>query len=215
MLDSEEARRRRAALVVEVARSVADARVLEALRAIPRHAFVPELDLEDAYADCPQPIGHGQTISQPTIVALMSAALELSGRERVLEIGTGCGYQTAVLSRLAREVYTVEIVPELAERARATLAALGCANVRARVGDGYAGWREEAPFDRVVLTAAPPTLPAALLEQLGDRGVLVAPIGKQGANQRLVRARRRGREVDVDDLGGVIFVPMVPKVWVS
>ena len=215
IVDDEEAKRLRRALVTAVARSVSDRRVLRAIAETPRHAFVPEADLDEAYADELAPIGFGQTISQPSSVALMSAALDLSGRERVLEIGTGSGYQTAILSRLARVVYSVEVVPELAARARALLDELGCGNVRTRVGDGYEGWPEAAPFDRVVLTAAPREVPAALVHQLVDGGVLVAPVGEQGKRQRLLRLHRRGLGADVEELGPVIFVPMVPKTWVS
>jgi protein-L-isoaspartate(D-aspartate) O-methyltransferase len=202
-------------LVDRVAREVHDKRVLDALRRVPRHAFVPRADLAQAYGDHPLPIGHGQTISQPTLVGIMTAALDLRGNERILEIGTGCGYQTAVLSLLAREVFSMEVVPELAERAQAMLLDLGCANVKVKVGDGFEGWPQHAPFDRVILTAAPAELPAKLVAQLRDGGMLLAPVGPQGANQRLLRLRKRGMDVAVEDLGGVVFVPMVKKTWLS
>lgn len=185
--------------------------VIQALRAVPRHLFAPGLSLPEAYADHAMPIGRGQTISQPAIVARMTEALELGGHERVLEIGTGSGYQAAVLSLLAREIFTVERIAELADDARARLAGLGYANVRVRTGDGYEGWPEEAPFDRIVITAAPDAIPPALLDQLGPGGILVAPVGEQGPfGQRLVRLRRRNGTLESDDLGGVAFVEMVP-----
>jgi protein-L-isoaspartate(D-aspartate) O-methyltransferase len=210
-LDTEEARRLRASLVDRLARGglVRDAKVLATLREVPRHAFVPGMPLARAYADSPQPIGHDQTISQPLIVGMMTQALELTGRERVLEIGTGSGYQAAILSKLAGEVYTIELVAPLGEDARARLARLGFANVKARIGDGYKGWPEKAPFDRIVLTAAPEELPQALLDQLGDGGVLVAPVGPLSA-QELVRYRKTGGKLQKDTLAPVHFVPMVP-----
>ncbi len=160
-----------------VARGVRDAAVLAAMRAVPRHRFVPPSLWSSAYDDHPLPIGHGQTISQPYIVAHMTEALGVAPHHRVLEVGTGSGYQAAVLGRLAREVYTVEIVPELARSASQTLAALGCRNVHVRDGDGYAGWPEHAPFDRVLVTAAPDHVPQPLIDQLGAGGRMVIPVG--------------------------------------
>ncbi len=190
------------------ARGVHDERVLAAMARLPRERFVEAWYPEDAYADHAQPIGHGQTISQPFVVAFMSAALSLAGHERVLEIGTGSGYQTAVLCALAARVYTVEIVPRLARRAARVLAALGCANAVLRTGDGAAGWPEEAPFDAVLVTAAPARLPRALLEQLAPGGRLVAPVGTE--HQRLVRAlRRRDGTFAQERLLDVRFVPLV------
>jgi protein-L-isoaspartate(D-aspartate) O-methyltransferase len=183
-------------------------RVAAALRAVPRHLFVPGTSLDEAYADHAFPIGYQQTISQPTVVAIMSDALSLTGTERVLEIGTGSGYQAALLSRLARKVYSIEIVAPLGESARRLLAALGYANVEVRVGDGYAGWPEAAPFDRIILTAAPLRMPAALREQLADGGILVAPLGERD-EQVLERWTKRGDEFEREELGGVRFVPMV------
>jgi protein-L-isoaspartate(D-aspartate) O-methyltransferase len=139
----------------------------------------------------------------------MTEALRLSGTERVLEIGTGSGYQAAVLAVLAKEVYTIEIVPELGESARTRLAELGYSNVQARIGDGYRGWPERAPFDAILLTAAPREIPPALLAQLGDDGILVAPVGRSPRTQRLHRYRKQGARMAVDDLGAVRFVPMV------
>jgi protein-L-isoaspartate(D-aspartate) O-methyltransferase len=158
-------------------RGVADPRVLLAMRTVPRHRFVPTTLQHLAYTDRPLPIGHGQTISQPYIVAYMSEALEVDRTHQVLEIGTGSGYQAAVLARLARVVYTIEIVPELAKRAAATLEELGYANVHVRQGDGYAGWRERAPFDRIMVTAAPEQIPQPLIDQLRAGGRMVIPVG--------------------------------------
>jgi protein-L-isoaspartate(D-aspartate) O-methyltransferase len=208
--DSDEARAYRAALIRGLADEIKSEPVLDAMRRVPRHLFVPRASLQQAYVDLPAPIGHGQTISQPTIVAIMTEALELHGRERVLEIGTGSGYQAAVLSLLASEVYTIEIVADLAEEARARLAQLGYSNVHVRTGDGYRGWPEQAPFERILVTAAPDVMPRALLDQLADEGVLVAPIGPSSRTQRLLRYRKRGGLVSSEDLGSVRFVPMVP-----
>ena len=192
-----------------VALGVRDARVLRAMREIPRHHFAPEYDLGEAYGDYPLSIGHEATISQPSLVGIMSEALELSGHERVLEIGTGSGYQTALLCRLAGHVDSVELVPELAERAASTLSALGCTNVDIHTSDGWAGWPQGAPYDRVVVTAAPEVLPPALLDQLADRGRLVVPVGTQDRDQRLERWRKAGDALYKQDLGAVRFVPMV------
>jgi len=192
-----------------VALGVHDPRVLAAMREVPRHLFVPEHALERAYADHPLSIGHEATISQPSLVGIMSEALELTGRERVLEIGTGSGYQAAVLCRLAGHVDTVEVVPELAERAAAVLKALGCENADVHTTDGWAGWPEGAPYDRVVVTAAPEVLPGALLDQLADGGLLVVPVGSQAKDQRLERWKKVGGLLYKQDLGAVRFVPMV------
>ncbi len=208
--DSEEARALRERLVDGLSFEIRSARVLDALRRVPRHLFAPGLSLRSAYANLPQPIGHGQTISQPLVVADMSQALELTGSERVLEIGTGSGYQAAVLSLLAAEVYSIEIVPELGEQARGRLAELGYRNVHVLVGDGSLGWLDEAPFDRILLTAAPEEVPKALFEQLADGGVLVAPVGEAWGFQRLLRYRKTGGKLSVENLGDVSFVPMVP-----
>jgi len=184
-------------------------RVADAMRAVPRHAFVPEAPLDEAYADSPLPIGFGQTISQPAVVAIMTQALGLSGGERVLEIGTGSGYQAAILGVLAREVYSIELVPELARRSSKRLADLGYANVHVRSGDGYLGWPERAPFDCILVTAAPPAVPQTLLDQLEEAGVLVAPVGASPFEQELLRYRKAEGGFRVDDLGPVAFVPMV------
>ena len=207
--DTPATRELRARLVDEVAAldPQIGSRTLEALRGVPRHLFVPGASVGDAYANHALPIGHGQTISQPTVVAIMTDALRLDGSERVLEIGTGSGYQAAVLSRLAREVDSIELVPELASEAAARLRSLGYANVQVRAGDGYAGWPERAPYDRIVLTAAPPALPPALVAQLREGGIVVAPVGTD--EQFLYRWTKRDARMQRDDLGAVRFVPMV------
>jgi protein-L-isoaspartate(D-aspartate) O-methyltransferase len=208
--DSAEARDLRDHLIDGMVYEIRDARVLEAMRRVPRHLFTPTHGLRSAYADLPLPIGYGQTISQPLVVADMSAALDLTGAERVLEIGTGSGYQAAVLSLLAAEVFTLEVVPELGVLAKDRLLALGYANVHVRVGDGFLGWPDAAPFDRIVLTAAPEDVPRVLFDQLADGGVLVAPVGERWGYQRLLRYKKTGGALSVENLGGVSFVPMVP-----
>jgi protein-L-isoaspartate(D-aspartate) O-methyltransferase len=194
------------------ARGVADEAVLAAMRTVPRHLFVPENAVAEAYGDSPLAIGFSQTISQPYIVAYMSELLDIEKDHKVLEIGTGSGYQAAVLSLLAGEVYTIEIVEGLGRQAAARLDRLGYKNVQVRVGNGYLGWPEEAPFDRVMLTAAPEEIPPPLIEQLGPGGRLVAPVGPVFGVQELI-------VVDKDASGKVTrrselpvrFVPMVEK----
>ena len=188
------------------ARGVRDPRVLAALRSIPRHEFVPAGQRGHAYEDRPLPIGEGQTISQPYIVAAMTELLELDGSEKVLEVGTGSGYQAAVLGKLAREVYSIEIVPELARRAEADLRRLGYANVHVREGDGYRGWPEHAPFDAIIVTAAPGHVPEPLVEQLAKGGRMVLPLGDWF--QDLVLVTRGEQGVRQERLFGVRFVPM-------
>jgi protein-L-isoaspartate(D-aspartate) O-methyltransferase len=188
-------------------RGITDPRVLEALRAVPRERFVPADVRARAYDDTPLPIGFGQTISQPYVVAYMSEVLSIAPAHRVLEIGTGSGYQAAVLGLLAAEVYTIEIVPELAERAEAVLRELGHANVTVRAGDGYQGWPEEAPFDRILLTAAPDEIPGPLLEQLAPGGRLVAPVGPQGGTQWITVVDRTGAGLVERRTIPVRFVP--------
>jgi protein-L-isoaspartate(D-aspartate) O-methyltransferase len=189
-------------------RGIKDSRVLDAMGRLPRHLFVEERQRSMAYQDGPLPIGEGQTISQPYIVALMTELLELKGNERVLEIGTGSGYQAAVLSEITREVYTIEIVPSLAARASAILAKLGYKNVSVKAGDGFFGWKEKAPFDAILLTAAPEELPEPLWLQLQEGGRLVMPVGGQGRDQRLVRLRKVNGERRTEQITTVIFVPM-------
>lgn len=189
------------------ARGLRDPDVLEAMRSVPRHEFALPEHLDVAYADRPLPIGHGQTISQPYIVAYMTDALELSPDDRVLEVGTGCGYQTAVLAEIAREVYSLEIVPALAHRAARTLRELGYGNARVVAADGRRGLPGGAPYDAILLTAAPKRVPPDLFDQLAEGGRLVGPVGK-GFTQTIRRWRRRGGELESEDLIGVRFVPM-------
>jgi protein-L-isoaspartate(D-aspartate) O-methyltransferase len=207
--DPLEAREARDRLMARIAakRPWVSLRVLGAMRAVPRHWFV-DAPLERAYLDRPLPIGWDQTISQPSVVAIMTQALEIGSHHRILEIGTGSGYQAAVLSKLAAHIDTIEIVTPLADAARTRLARLGYANVQVRKGDGYHGWPERAPYDRILLTAAPPEVPGALFEQLAEGGVLVAPVG-EGAMQRLVRWRKREGRLEKEALGRILFVPMV------
>ena len=191
------------------ARGVKDPRVLEAMRAVPRHEFVPTAERSHAYEDRPLPIGGGQTISQPYIVAVMTELLALDGSERVLEIGTGSGYQAAILSVLASDVYTIEIVAPLGERARDTLARLGYRNVRVKIGNGYAGWPEYAPFDSIIVTAAPDEVPPALVEQLKVGGLMAIPVGTLMQELRILRRTATG--VEILRTEPVRFVPMVGK----
>jgi len=194
------------------ARGITDPRVLEAMRKVPRHLFVPPEYRDAAYEDRPLPIGEGQTISQPYIVALMTEALDLKGDEKVLEIGTGSGYQAAILAELAREVYTVELEPSLAQRAAETLRSLGYTNVHVAVRDGFYGWPEEAPFDRIILTCAAPRIPETLLQQLKDGGKMVLPLGEDHMSQVLVLVEKRGEELIEKEITGVVFVPMRGKI---
>ena len=191
------------------ARGVTDARTLAAMRKVERHRFVPPEVAALAYADHPLEIGDGQTISQPYIVAVMSEAIGLRGGEKVLEVGTGSGYQAAVLAEMGARVYTMEIVPTLARRARETLARLGYRSIEVREGNGWAGWPEEAPFDAIVVTAAPPTIPEALKAQLRDGGRLVIPVGDDVQELRLVT--RRGATFEDKRLLMVRFVPLVGR----
>lgn len=212
--DSAESRQTRAArerMIQDqiMARGIRDPRVLEALRKIPRHLFVPPEMQPYAYEDTPLPIGLGQTISQPYIVAFMTEALELKPQDRVLEIGTGSGYQAAVLSLLAREVYSMEIVERLGQEARARLEQLGYRNVHVRIGNGYRGWPEAAPFDAIIVTAAPPDVPPALVEQLRVGGHMLVPVGRYA--QDLLRLRRTVKGIERENLLPVRFVPMVPE----
>jgi protein-L-isoaspartate(D-aspartate) O-methyltransferase len=188
-------------------RGVRDPRVLEAMEKVRRHLFVPEALRAGAYADEPLPIGEGQTISQPYIVAYMTEQLGLRGGEKVLEVGTGSGYQTAILAEIAGEVFTVELVEALSLRAREILGALGYANIRFRVGDGAKGWREEAPFDAIMVTAAAAAVPRTLEDQLGRSGVMVVPVGTDFQELLLVRKGPRGPLRK--RLLAVRFVPLV------
>jgi protein-L-isoaspartate(D-aspartate) O-methyltransferase len=189
------------------ARQVTDPRVIAAIRAVPRELFVPEGDHFHAYEDHPLPIGFGQTISQPSLVGLMTELLNLKKDHRVLEIGTGSGFQAAILSRLVNRVYTIEIVSELARSAAQRLAKLGFLNITVAQGDGYSGYPEEAPFDRIILTAAPPMIPELLLDELKPTGILVAPVGVETQNL-VVMKRTAGGRITTRSVIPVSFVPM-------
>lgn len=192
-------------------RGVGDERVLKVMEMIPRHFFVDEGLINQAYNDNPLPIGERQTISQPYIVALMTAALELKGDEKVLEIGTGCGYQSAVLSKLADRVFSIERIASLASKARALLDSLGCFNVLIRVGDGTYGWKEEAPFDAIIITAGAPDVPKPFLEQLAVGGRLVVPVGSRHSQTllKLTRLSENIEDIKKEDLGGCRFVNLI------
>lgn len=187
-------------------RGIKDSRVLSAMLKVERHLFVPD-DLKDsAYNDQALPIAEGQTISQPYIVALMTELLELKGNEKVLEVGTGSGYQAAILAELAREVYTIEIIEKLAVSAEKLLNNLGYKNIHIKIGDGYQGWPEKAPFDAIIVTCAPDHIPKPLLEQLKDGGRMVIPVGAY--SQELKKIVKRGEKIETTDVLPVIFVPM-------
>jgi protein-L-isoaspartate(D-aspartate) O-methyltransferase len=189
-------------------RGVTDRDVLNAMERVPRHEFVPAQYMSQAYADHPLPIGYGQTISQPYIVALMSELLALQPGYRVLEIGTGSGYQAAILGEIVAEVYTVEIIKPLAAEAGERLARLGCANIHVRCADGYFGWEECAPYDAIIVTAAAAEIPPPLLQQLKDGAKLVIPIGPPGGYQTLWEITKTGGEIRKRDVTGVLFVPL-------
>ena len=189
-------------------RGVTDEDVLAAMETVPRHEFVPEQYKTQAYADHPLPIGYGQTISQPYIVALMTELLELHTTDRVLEIGTGSGYQAAILSEIVAEVYTVEIIEELAAEARERLERLGYSNVHALHADGYFGWEEHAPYDAIIVTAAPDHIPQPLVQQLKEGARLVIPVGPPGGYQTLWQVTREGDQVKKRNVTGVLFVPL-------
>lgn len=209
----EDFRDRRLAMVEEQirARGVDDGRVLEAMRSVPRHRFVPAELASFAYDDRPLPIGEGQTISQPYIVAYMSDLLEVAPDHRVLEIGTGSGYQAAVLAKLAKEVYTIEIVPDLAREAAETLRGIGLANVHVKEGDGYVGWPEQAPFDRIMVTAAPETVPQPLIDQLAPAGRLVIPLGERDETQWMTILAKTPAGVIQRKTIPVAFVPFTRR----
>ena len=187
-------------------RGVKDKRVLEVMRKVPRHLFVDPDSMSDAYEDNAMPIQCDQTISQPYIVALMTELLELNTASKVLEIGTGCGYQTAVLAEMVEQVYTVEIVPELAEDASKRFRAFGYRNINNKYGNGYYGWEKYAPYDRIIVTAAPKKLPNRLIDQLAEDGLMILPIGDY--HQDLVRIRRTENGIECENVSGVRFVPM-------
>jgi len=190
------------------ARGIGDERVLSAMRSVPRHIFIPEAARAAAYGDYPLPIGHGQTISQPYIVAMMTSLLEVRPHDRVLEIGAGSGYQAAILGTLAQEVISIERIPEVAHLAQRNLATAGITSVRVIVGDGTLGYPERAPYDGVLITAATPSVPPPLIDQLAEGGRLVAPVGSRDL-QELVRLTRKGSELSREFFGGVVFVPLL------
>jgi len=189
-------------------RGVTDERVLQAMATVPRHEFVSALWIQQAYADEPLPIGHGQTISQPYIVAAMVASLVLTGSENVLEIGTGCGYQAAIVSLLAKEVHTVEIVPELAQSAAERLPRLGYANVHVHTGDGTLGWPESSLYDAILIAAAAPSVPEPLLQQLAEGGRLIAPVGEEDKQELRLIIKSEGKFL-VRQGGPCRFVPLM------
>jgi protein-L-isoaspartate(D-aspartate) O-methyltransferase len=189
-------------------RDITNEDVLAAMLKVARHEFVPVDYLSDAYGDYPLPIGYGQTISQPYIVALMTQLIDLQPGEKVLEIGTGSGYQAAVLAELTDQVYTIEIIPELAQRAQETFERLGYDQVVAKQGDGYWGWEDYSPFNAIIVTAAPDHIPQPLVNQLADGGKMVIPIGPPGGYQSLWLLERKGGEILRYNWGGVRFVPL-------
>ena len=191
------------------ARGISDERVNQIMSRLPRHLFVPGRGREEAYGDHPLSIGHEQTISQPYMVGLMTELLQLRGEERILEIGTGSGYQTAVLAELAREVYTVERIPSLLKRARSVLTQLGFYNIHFRLGDGSAGWAEHAPYDGILVAASSPSVPTALKDQLANGGQLVMPVGESFSFQNLVILRRSGRHYETRESIACRFVPLI------
>jgi protein-L-isoaspartate(D-aspartate) O-methyltransferase len=193
-------------------RGIRDAKVIAAMEAVPRHLFVPQKLRASAYDDRPLPIGEGQTISQPYIVAYMTELLELRDHEKALEIGTGSGYQTAILARLAAAVYSIEIIPALSERAAPLLRQLGFTNIQLKIGDGFFGWEENAPFDAIVLTAAAPRVPEPLWRQLREGGRMIMPLGEPRETQKLVRIRKAAGKQLVEELSGVVFVPLTGAI---
>jgi protein-L-isoaspartate(D-aspartate) O-methyltransferase len=209
--DDEAERRARMVETQIVARGVRDPRVLAAMREVPRHLFVDSAQSADAYEDHPLPIAGNQTISQPYIVALMTELAEITPGERVLEIGTGSGYQSAVLSRLAREVYSIEIVPELARASGERLRRLGYGNVTVKEGDGYRGWSEHAPFDAIIVTAAPDRIPQPLLDQLAPGGRMVIPVGSFFQELKVLSKDKNGK-ISEKDILPVRFVPMTGEI---
>lgn len=197
-------------MVVEqlIPRGIKDRNVLDAFRKIERQRFIPEELRESAYADFPIPIGKGQTISQPYIVALMTESLNLSGKEKILEIGTGSGYQTAILCELAKEVFSIERFDSLAETAKALLNELGYNNIRIKTGDGTLGWKEQAPFDGILVAAATPKVPEALLEQLNENGRLIIPLG-ESFSQILTLIEKKNNKFEKTEICGCVFVPLI------
>lgn len=191
------------------AAGIADTAVLSAIERVPREAFVPPTFRDRAYEDAALPIGHAQTLSRPSVVGLMTQALEAGPRSKVLEIGTGSGYQTSVLARMVRRVYTIERHRELMLEAEARFKALRVHNVVTKFGDGWQGWPEQAPFERIIVTAAPADIPGALVDQLAEDGVMVLPVGLEKRAQVLIRVRKTGGRAKIEELDAVRFVPMV------
>jgi protein-L-isoaspartate(D-aspartate) O-methyltransferase len=206
MEDYDAARRRMVEKQI-IARGIEDQRVINAMLKVPRHLFVPDNYRHYAYSDTPVPIGHGQTISQPYIVALMTEDLNVCNADRVLEIGTGSGYQAAVLAEIVKEVFTIEIVEPLGKSAGARLKELGYDNVSVMVGDGYLGWPEEAPFDRIIVTCAPTDIPEPLVDQLREGGIMIIPVGTAGF-QYLYRVKKYMGEAETEEVIPVSFVPL-------
>ena len=192
-------------------RGVSDKKVLNAMNQVLRHSFVPEKLISRAYADHPLPIGQGQTISQPYIVALMTESLNLKGDERILEIGTGSGYQAAILTKVAKEVYTIEIKKKLYQNASNVLRSMDYTNVKTRHGDGYFGWPEASPFDCIMITAAIDHIPPPLLKQLKEGGRLILPLGNPFSYQNLTLITKQGNDYKVKQITGVLFVPMTGR----
>jgi protein-L-isoaspartate(D-aspartate) O-methyltransferase len=193
-----------------VERGIRDKRVIEVMKKVPRHLFVPEDIIESAYDDRALPIGYGQTISQPYIVALMTELLELKGDNKVLEIGTGSGYQAAILAELVKEVYTIERVEPLAEEAKRRFEKLGLKNIKVYVKDGTEGLPDESPFDKIIITAATPDIPQPLVEQLKEGGIIVAPVGER-YSQYMLKAIKKGKELERSYLIPVAFVPLIGR----
>lgn len=210
--EEEFAARREAMVTRQIERrGIDDPGVLAAMRAVPRHRFVPASELRQAYADSPLPIGYGQTISQPFIVAYMCQIARLDSTSRVLEVGTGSGYHASVMAQIADTVYTMEIVPQLADRARRTITPLGYDNIVARTADGYYGWPEAAPFDAIVVTAAPESIPPPLVRQLAEGGRMIIPVGHPFLTQYLVLVEKKDGRVRSRQLMPVRFVPLTGR----
>lgn len=208
MIDHYKIARQRMVDTQLVPRGIRDKRVLEAMKKVPRHLFVDEAMFSQAYSDFPLPIGEEQTISQPFMVAIMTEALELKGNERALELGTGSGYQTAVLAELCHRVYSIERISPLAARARKVLDKLGYGNVVVRIGDGTLGWKDEAPFDAIIVTAGSPEIPQILVDQLKAGGRMIIPVGGK-LMQSLIRVRKTEKGIEKEDMGGCRFVKLI------
>lgn len=191
-----------------IPRGIRDKRVLEAMERVPRHLFVDSSTIANAYSDMALPVGAGQTVSQPYMVAVMTELLELSGTEKVLEIGTGSGYQAAILAELSQDVYTIERIASLAETAKKKFLDLSYTNIHSRTGDGTLGWPEEAPFDRIIITAAAPGIPEPLIEQLADNGIIVIPVGDL-YSQQLLKTRKSGENLITEYHTPCVFVPLI------